>query len=33
MNFLKSLPTKSKDGVTVLEVDERCMENRSISNH
>jgi 5'-nucleotidase/UDP-sugar diphosphatase len=33
INFLKSLPTKSKDGVTVLEVDERCMENRSISNH
>ena len=31
INFLKSLPTKNKDGVTMLEMNERSMENRSIS--
>ena len=31
MNYLKSLPTKNAQGVTVLAMDERAMENRSIT--
>ena len=31
MNYLKSLPTKNAEGVTVLAMDERAREDRSIS--
>jgi hypothetical protein len=31
MNFLKSLPTKNAQGVTMLAMDERVKENRSIN--
>ena len=31
MNYLKSLPTKNAQGVTVLAMDERVNENRSIN--
>ena len=31
MNYLKSLPTKNEKGVTVLTMDERTKENRSIN--
>ena len=31
MNYLKSLPTKNAEGVTVLAMDERAKEDRSIS--
>ena len=30
MNYLKSLPTKNTQGVTVLAMDERTKENRAI---
>ena len=30
MNYLKGLPTKNEKGVTVLVMDERTKENRSI---
>jgi hypothetical protein len=30
-NYLKSLPTKDAQGVTVLAMDEAAMENRSIN--
>ena len=30
MNYLKSLPTKNARGVTVLAMDERVNENRSL---
>jgi 5'-nucleotidase len=33
MNYLKSLPTKNAQGVTVLAMDERANENRSINTH
>jgi 5'-nucleotidase len=31
MNYLKSLPTKNEQGVTVLRMDERAKEDRSIN--
>lgn len=33
INFLKSLPAKNKDGVTMLEMNPSSIENRSISAH
>jgi hypothetical protein len=30
-NYLKRLPTKNAQGVTMLTMDERVMENRSIN--
>lgn len=31
MNHLKAMPTKNEQGVTLLQIDERSMENRSIN--
>jgi 5'-nucleotidase len=31
MNYLKSLPTKNENGVTVLAMDQRSNEDRSIN--
>ena len=31
MNYMKSLPTKNAQGVTVLAMDERMNENRTIN--